>query len=241
MAVARLTEEISMSMRGQGLLAIWSDIEPARQTDYLHWLTREHMRERIGVDGFLGGRVFRCAERDRCRFFIVYELEDSSALVGPSYLARLNAPTPWSQRTMPILQNFVRGGGSVAARAGLGAGGVVAPLRFSYTDAPGLSSASAQQRLVDRAADLDGISAAWLMDVDEQATIVQTREKTMRRSTEGSFNALLCIEGLHDAAVQAAVEAVIAQEFANVPVVEFTRFAVCFSLDRRTAGIARSG
>ena len=109
-------------MRGAGFLAIWSDVEPNNLTDYRHWLTREHTTERVTTKGFLGVRVFRAERADINRFFILYELESPEVLDGPAYLARLNAPTPWSQRIMPQLGNFIRGGGVMAARAGRGEG-----------------------------------------------------------------------------------------------------------------------
>ena len=176
-----------MHPRGQAQLAIWSDIEPEQETDYLHWLTREHVLERVGVDGFLSGRVFRCEAGSKRRFFITYELQETGALAGPSYLARLNAPTPWSQRTMPILQNFARGGGPVVARAGLGSGAFVVPLRIDLEGA-GLLKAASQQHLVERIAGLDAVAQVWLMQVDATATGVPTKEKAMRRSVEGAIS-----------------------------------------------------
>ena len=109
-------------MRGAGFLAIWSDVEPKALTDYRHWLTREHTTERVTTKGFLAVRVFRAERADTDRFFILYELEAPEVLDGPAYLARLNAPTPWSQRIMPQLGNFIRGGGVMTARAGRGEG-----------------------------------------------------------------------------------------------------------------------
>ena len=117
-------------MRGAGFLAIWSDVEPDNLTDYRHWLTREHTTERVTTKGFLGVRVFRAARADINRFFILYELESPEVLDGPAYLARLNAPTPWSQRIMPQLGNFIRGGGVMAARAGRGEGATIVALRI---------------------------------------------------------------------------------------------------------------
>lgn len=38
-------------MEGVGYLAIWSDLAP---TDWMHWITREHAAERVGVEGFFG-------------------------------------------------------------------------------------------------------------------------------------------------------------------------------------------
>src|SRR5258708_40237125 len=94
-------------MRGAGFLAIWSDIEPKTLTDYRHWLTREHTTERVTTKGFLAVRVFRTDRSGPDRFFILYELETPEVLDGPAYLARLNAQTPWSQRIMPPLRNFL--------------------------------------------------------------------------------------------------------------------------------------
>lgn len=225
-----------MDARGQAQLAIWSDIEPEQETDYLHWLTREHVLERVGVDGFLSGRVFRCEVADRRRFFITYELREAGALAGPSYLARLNAPTPWSQRTMPILQNFARGGGPVVARAGLGCGAVVVPLRIDL-EAAGLLTAHAQQHLVQRIAGLDAVAQVWLMQVDAAATGVPTKEKSMRRSEEGAFDGVLVVEALHEAAACAAVDALMSKELASAAPADREVFAACFHLDRRLAGL----
>ncbi len=46
-------------MHDPGLLVIWSDVAASDETDYLHWLTREHTSERVSTEGFLGVRVFR--------------------------------------------------------------------------------------------------------------------------------------------------------------------------------------
>ncbi|WP_310564168.1 DUF4286 family protein [Hydrogenophaga sp.] len=226
-----------MSTRGQAQLAIWSDIEPGQETDYLHWLTREHVLERVGVDGFLSGRVFRAEADGQRRFFITYELQDAGVLAGPSYLARLNAPTPWSQRTMPILQNFARGGGAVVARAGLGCGAVALPLRLDL-EAAGLLGAPAQQALVQRIAALDAVAQVWLMQVDAAGTGVPTKEKAMRRSVEGVFDGVLVVEALHPAAAQAALDQLLQRELANAGVADRQVFSACFQLDRRLAGLA---
>ncbi|MDB5779380.1 MAG: hypothetical protein JWP77_915 [Polaromonas sp.] len=216
----------------QGVLAIWSDIAADVETDYRHWLTREHILERVGVDGFVSGRAFRCTDDSLRRYFIVYELQDSSALAGPSYMARLNAPSVWSQRIMPQLQNFARGGGRVVARAGLGQGGVVAPLRFDIGQTD-LEKDGAAEALVERLAAFDSISAVWLERVDQQATTLQTKEKSMRQGGEGHFDALLCIEGLAGPAVSAAAASAIREELAKAFAGEAQLFSQCFALDRR--------
>jgi hypothetical protein len=184
-------------MRGAGFLAIWSDIERSNLTDYQHWLTREHTTERVTTQGFLGVRVFRAARADIARFFILYELEAPEVLDGPAYLARLNAPTPWSQRIMPQLGNFMRGGGVMAARAGRGEGSTIVALRIEQLpDNP--------QALADGIVALDGIAAVQIGVTDHARTSVPTVEKGMRQN-EGIFAGLLLIEALDETSLRSAL------------------------------------
>jgi hypothetical protein len=184
-------------MRGAGFLAIWSDVEPGHLTDYRHWLTREHTTERVTTKGFLGVRVFRAARADIARFFILYELESPEVLDGPAYLARLNAPTPWSQKTMPRLGNFIRGGGVMTARAGRGEGATIAALRIERLP-PKL------QAFADALVALDGVAAVQIGTTDLARTSVPTVEKGMRKD-EGIFAGLLIIEALDEAALRGAL------------------------------------
>ena len=184
-------------MRGAGFLAIWSDVEPEHLTDYRHWLTREHTTERVTTEGFLGVRVFRADRADIDRFFILYELETPEVLDGPAYLARLNAPTPWSQRTMPQLGNFIRGGGVMAARAGRA--------RDHHCRAADRASAAERAaRSPTRIAALDGIAAVQIGATDIARTSVPTVEKGMRKD-EGVFAGLVLIEALDEAALRGAL------------------------------------
>ena len=185
-------------MEGAGYLAIWSDLAPQDETDWAHWITREHAAERVGIDGFLACRIFRALGASVNRYFILYELEDERVVGGADYLARLNAPTPWSQRIMPRLGNFARGGGRVAASAGIGQGGIVAPLRLDA--APSWDATARVAELAGR----DRIMAGRLLLTDAAQTSIKTSEKGMR-SKDDSFAALLLIEGLDEAAVRNAL------------------------------------
>jgi hypothetical protein len=184
-------------MQGSGYLAIWSDLAPEHETDWMHWMTREHSSERVGVTGFLACRIFRAYGLAVRRYFILYELEDAAVVGGPDYLARLNAPTPWSQRTMPLLQNFVRGGGTVVASAGIGQGGHIAVLPFEAADFDPAA-------LVHDLAGIDRVAAARVLQTDTAQTSIQTREKSMR-SADGSFGGLVLIEALDEPAARNAV------------------------------------
>jgi hypothetical protein len=185
-------------MQGAGYLAIWSDLAPQDETDWAHWITREHAAERVGINGFLACRIFRALGVAANRYFILYELDDEHVVSSADYLARLNAPTPWSQSIMPRLGKFARGGGRIAASAGVGQGGIVAPLRL---DVPPSWDAAA---VVAELARLDRIIAARVLLTDAAHTSIKTREKGMRKD-DGSFAALVLVEGLDETAVRNAL------------------------------------
>ncbi|MES1148477.1 MAG: hypothetical protein ABUL53_04785 [Bradyrhizobium guangdongense] len=215
-------------MRGAGFLAIWSDVETSDLVDYRHWLTREHTTERVTTEGFLASRVFRAARDDINRFFILYELETPEVLDGPAYLARLNAPTPWSQRIMPKLGNFIRGGGIMTARAGRGEGATLLALRIENLPRD-------PQQLANALVACDGIAAVQIGATDEARTSVRTAEKGMR-TNEGFFAGLLLIEALDVASLRSALQMVTeiapdVMERANDPEI----YQGMFALDARIA------
>lgn len=212
-------------MKGEGFLAIWSDVDAPQETDYLHWLTREHTTERLGVDGFIAVRVFRAIDDTICRFLIVYELENAEALSGPAYLARLNAPTPWSRRIMPILRNFVRGGGRRTISKGIGRGGFVAAL-------PSPEGLKDKAGVVEGLASQDRIAVVHLLETDGEKTSIQTQEKKLRPQDQ-SFESLLLIEGLDQKALRKALLAFPALLPAGVSAEDVPLYACVFAQDGR--------
>lgn len=187
-------------MSDPGFLIVWSDVETARDTDYLHWFTREHAIERLGTPGFRAVRLFRAALPEGSRYLIVYELESPAVLTSPDYLARLNSPTPWTQRTFKQLKNFMRAGGRLAGQAGTGQGGTVTALTFPDR------MPEDGDRLLAELVKGERIAAARLYQTDSERTQVKTREKEVRGGDDRSFAGMLLIEGIDEAAVTAAVK-----------------------------------
>jgi hypothetical protein len=215
-------------MRGSGFLAIWSDLPPEDETDWAHWMTREHSVERVRIEGFLACRIFRAIGATVNRYFILYDLEKPDTVGGAEYLARLDAPTPWSQRIMPRLRNFARGGGRVIATAGIGQGGLMATMRL---DTKPEWEADA---LCRELASMDRVAAARVMLTDLAQTSIQTREKSMR-SKDGTFAGLLVIEGLDETSVREALRRLpsLAPQLNRRLIEEPPLYAICFNLDRR--------
>ncbi len=87
------------------------------------------MPERLGIPGFLRGRRY-VALAGTPEYFTLYETVSRFTVTGAEYLARLNAPTPWTVATVKHFRNVSRSLCEVAASFGDGQGGLVATLRY---------------------------------------------------------------------------------------------------------------
>src|SRR5262245_29442287 len=123
-----------MALLGPAVLAFWNDVADGRDAEFVHWHSREHIPERVGIPGFLRGRR-GVAVAGRPRYFTLYETESLATLSGPDYVARLNAPTPWTQRALPLFRNSKRSACRVTLSLGAGVGGALATLELG--PAPG--------------------------------------------------------------------------------------------------------
>jgi hypothetical protein len=175
-----------MSVSQDGFLVVLSDVKSANERDYLGWLTTEHVQERLGIPGFLGVRVFRRKIPDGYRYFIWYRLESADVVGSDAYLERLNNPTPWSRRIMPVLENFGRGGGIVATSAGNFMGQLVLVIKLAQIPA------DISKLLVCRDA-MAGPTSVHLLVTDPQKSALRTSERALR-SSDSSFAGLLVIE-----------------------------------------------
>ncbi len=215
-------------MRDAGFLIVWSDVDHPRDTDYLHWFTREHAQERVSTPGFQAVRLFRTKLPTTNRYLIVYELDRPETLTSPDYIAKLNNPSKWTQATFKTLTNFMRAGGRIQHQAGTGQGGVVTALTFPEqlpADGAGLVSSLAQG---------DRIAAARLYQTDRDRTAVKTKEKEVRQVTDDrSFAGMLLIEGLDEAAVTAAIKRLGETEIVRGSTVGARVYNAVFTLEKR--------
>lgn len=96
-----------MSMLGKAALAMWWDVSPDVRQELEHWHAHEHVAERLSIEGFLRASRWTDASGGE-GFFVMYELRDHAVLASAPYVARLNAPTPWSTKMMPLHRHMVR-------------------------------------------------------------------------------------------------------------------------------------
>lgn len=175
-----------MNAEAKGFLVVLSDVKAKDEREYLAWLTSEHVQERLEIPGFLAVRIFRKAIAGGHQYFIWYALESADVVDCAAYLERLNNPTPWSRRIMPILHNFGRGGGHVTRSKVSGRGDRILVSAFDEFS----------QSIMNYSASLEavsGIRAVHLLMTDKTKSAVRTSERDLR-SSDSSFGGLLIAE-----------------------------------------------
>ncbi|RYF76532.1 MAG: hypothetical protein EOO29_22640 [Comamonadaceae bacterium] len=167
-----------MALLGKAALAMWWDIAAPALAEFEHWHAHEHFPERLGIPGFR--RASRWTQADGGEgIFVLYELDNHAVLGSPAYLARLNAPSPWSVRMMPHHRHMVRSqcrvlescGGSTARQA----------LTVRLSPEPGRESdlREALRALGQHVASTPGLAGLHLLR-HEAPAIAQTEEQRIR-------------------------------------------------------------
>lgn len=96
-----------MALLGKAALAMWWDVSVQARPEFEHWHAHEHFPERLAIPGFRRASRWACADGGDA-VFVAYELADHAVLASAPYVARLNAPSPWSTRMMPVHRHMVR-------------------------------------------------------------------------------------------------------------------------------------
>jgi hypothetical protein len=153
-----------MPLAGQGMLLTSMDIDAADEADFNRWYDREHLEERVAIDGFLEARRY-VAHTGSPKFLFLYSTRTIDVLDSPAYRARLNNPTEWSKKTMAKFKNMIRVVARITASRGTGRGAVVGLVRLRpQAGNEGALRATLRERLDPT--DLDGIISMHLIESD---------------------------------------------------------------------------
>ncbi len=198
-----------MPLLGSAAMLLSFDIEADAIDEHDRWHTHEHLPERLSIPGFRRGTRW-IANGGGPRYMVLYEVESLATLASEAYLARLNHPTPWTQRMMPHYRGMTRGLCTVAGSFGLGQGGAAALIRFN----PAASqSASLFRWLLEEALaavpQLPGLGSAHLLQGAQTAAM--TNEQRIRGADRGVDTAII-ITGYGSDAVAACANALCAAD-----------------------------
>jgi hypothetical protein len=118
-----------MPLAGKGMLLTSMDIDPADEADFNRWYDREHLEERVAIQGFIEARRY-VAHVGSPKYLCLYSTETIDVLDSPAYRARLANPTDWSKRTMARFKNMIRAVARITISRGQGRGAVLGIVRL---------------------------------------------------------------------------------------------------------------
>ena len=139
------------------MLMVWTAIAAAEEAGFNDWYNREHLRERIGLPGFIRGRRFQ-AESGGTGYLALYEMKDASALQSEPYLRLKRSRDPRSLHFVPLFRNTIKATCDVVLQAGAGEGAWLALLPVRQ----GRKAMAALRILFDSLLQQSGIMAASL-------------------------------------------------------------------------------
>jgi hypothetical protein len=204
-----------MSLRGRAFLTMWWEVAEGSEREFDRWHTIEHMPERLGVPGFLRGRRYRHVRKDR-GVFQLYEAAHIETFRSPAYMARLNAPTDWSNRVQPGLTNLVRGACQTLISLGEGVGGCLLTVRCGVGDADRIEADHALAATAPAIARLHGVTAVHVGRHQPEITKLETAETRLRpAAAPPEFDFVLLVEGIGASELDAATATVL--ELAKIP------------------------
>ena len=118
-----------MPLAGKGMLLTSMDIDAANESDFNRWYDREHLEERVAIDGFLEARRY-VAHSGSPKFLFLYSTKTIEVLDSPAYHAKLANPTPWSVKTMAGFKDMIRAVARITISKGVGRGAVLGIMRL---------------------------------------------------------------------------------------------------------------
>jgi hypothetical protein len=118
-----------MPMPGKGMLLTSMDIDAADEADFNRWYDREHLEERVAIDGFLEARRY-LAHTGSPKYLCLYSTRTIDALDSAAYRAKLDNPTDWSKKTMAQFKNMIRAVARITVSRGTGRAAVLGIVRY---------------------------------------------------------------------------------------------------------------
>ena len=153
-----------MPLAGQGMLLTSMDIASEYEADFNRWYDREHLAERVAIDGFLEARRY-VAHQASPKYLCLYSTRTLEVLGSEAYRARLANPTAWSRTSMARFENMIRAVARITVSRGVGRGAVLGIVRLRPQ--PGLEG-NLRTELTARLdpATFDGIISMHLIESD---------------------------------------------------------------------------
>lgn len=152
-----------MPMAGKGMLLTSMNIDAAHEAEFNRWYDREHLEERVAIDGFLEARRY-IAHDGNPKYLSLYSTETFEVLDSPAYRTALANQTAWSKANIARFHNMVRAVARITISRGTGRGAALGIIRLRPAGREDRLRAALHEQLDP--AELDGTISMHLMESD---------------------------------------------------------------------------
>ena len=191
-----------MPLAGKGMLLTSMDVDAADESDFNRWYDREHLDERVAIEGFLEARRY-IAHVASPKYLSLYSTLTFDVLDSPAYRTALAIQTAWSKANIARFRNMIRAVARITVSRGAGRGAALGLVRIR----PGAgSSETLRAELTDRLdpKTLDGIISMHLMESDPRLSKPLTDQP--EASSPGAGDWYVLIDGTDVGAVTAVLD-----------------------------------
>ena len=153
-----------MPMAGKGMLLTSMNIGASDEAEFNRWYDREHLEERVAIDGFLEARRY-VAHDGNPKYLSLYSTETFEVLDSPAYRTALANQTAWSKANIARFQNMIRAVARITISRGTGRGAALGIIRLRPPGSGEDRLRAALHEQLDPAS-LDGIISMHLIESD---------------------------------------------------------------------------
>ena len=118
-----------MPMGGKGMLLTSMNIGASDEAEFNRWYDREHLEERVAIDGFLEARRY-IAHEGSPKYLSLYSTLTFDVLDSPAYRRALANQTDWSKANIARFKNMIRAVTRITISRGQGRGAVLGIVRL---------------------------------------------------------------------------------------------------------------
>jgi hypothetical protein len=196
-----------MPMAGKGMLLTSMDVDPADEAEFNRWYDREHLEERVAIDGFLEARRY-VAHQGSPKYLSLYSTATFDVLDSPAYRTALANQTAWSKATIARFKNMIRAVARITVSRGQGRGAALGIIRLRPASGSEDKLRTALREKLDPGK-LDGIISMHLMESDPALSKPLTDNPSATDPGAGDWFVLI------DGTDVSAISEVIAARFAG--------------------------
>jgi hypothetical protein len=192
-----------MPLAGKGMLLTSMNIDPVHESEFNRWYDREHLVERVAIEGFLEARRYVAHSGDP-KYLCLYSTKTFDVLDSPAYRKALTNPTEWSKTTLPRFKNMIRAIARITVSRGQGRGAALGIIRLRPVAGSEDTLRAALREKLDPEK-LDGIVAMHLIESDRALSKPITDDPKV--SDPGSGDWFVLIDGTEVNAISAVIAA----------------------------------